>query len=117
MQEAGKKEKVETQLPHLWNPHKIRQDDLFRSKDGTSNRSRRTDRVKRSADLSTATFFHEQGKWRKRKEQRNPIKSISLFLAVSRYSLWKIPLKSMPHIAIYSSFLNFISAILLISSL
>ena len=59
MQEAGKKEKVETQLPHLRNPHKIRQDDLFRSKDGTSNRSRRTDRVKRSADLPTAPFFRE----------------------------------------------------------
>ena len=29
MREAGKK-KMETQLPHLWNPHKIRQDDLFR---------------------------------------------------------------------------------------
>lgn len=24
MREAGKKEKVETQLPHLWNPHKIK---------------------------------------------------------------------------------------------
>ena len=59
MQEAGKKEKVETQLPHLWNPHKIRQDDLFRSKDGTNNRSRRTDGVKRSVDLPTAPFFRE----------------------------------------------------------
>ncbi|SUB77896.1 Uncharacterised protein [Porphyromonas macacae] len=24
MREAEKKEKVETQLPHLWNPHKIK---------------------------------------------------------------------------------------------
>ena len=59
MREAGKKKKLKLKLPHLWNPHKIRQDDLFRSKDGTSNRSRRTDRVKRSADLPTTPFFHE----------------------------------------------------------
>ena len=55
MREAGKKKK-ETQLPHLWNPHKIRQDDLFRSKDGTNNRSRRTDEVKRSARFAECSF-------------------------------------------------------------
>lgn len=30
MREAGKKKKLKLKLPHLWNPHKIRQDDLFR---------------------------------------------------------------------------------------
>ncbi|GAE23623.1 hypothetical protein JCM10003_3424 [Bacteroides pyogenes JCM 10003] len=45
MREAGKK-KMETQLPHLWNPHKIK-----------NNHSRRTDGVKRSADLPTAPLL------------------------------------------------------------
>jgi len=34
MCEKQGKEKVETQLPHLWNPHKIRQDDLSEIKAG-----------------------------------------------------------------------------------
>ena len=62
MREAGKKKKLKLKLPHLWNPHKIkkiRQDDLFRSKDEVDNHPRRTYRVKRSADLPTTPFFRE----------------------------------------------------------
>ena len=46
MREAGKKKKLKLKLPHLWNPHKIK-----------NNRSRKTDRVKRSANLPTAPFL------------------------------------------------------------
>jgi len=57
MREAGKKKKLKLKLPHLWNPHKIRQDDLSRHKNGIDNRSRRTDRVKRSANLPNGPFL------------------------------------------------------------
>ncbi|MGP1423863.1 MAG: hypothetical protein ACTTKM_07965, partial [Prevotella fusca] len=40
------KEKLKLNLPLLWNPHKIKK-----------NHSRRTDEVKRSADLPTAPFL------------------------------------------------------------
>ena len=79
MREAGKKKKLKLKLPHLWNPHKIRQDDLFRSKDGTSNRSRRTDRVKRSADLPTAPFFREQRKGGKERSKETTMKTPRYF--------------------------------------
>ncbi len=46
MGEAGKKKKLKLKLPHLWNPHKIK-----------NNHSRRTDGVKRSADFPTAPFL------------------------------------------------------------
>lgn len=65
MREAGKKKKLKLKLPHLWNPHKIRQDDLSRHKNGIDNRSRRTDRVTQSADLPTDPFFREP-KWIKK---------------------------------------------------
>ena len=57
MREAGKKKKLKLKLPHLWNPHKIRQDELSRHKNGIDNRSRRTDRVKRSAKLPNVPFL------------------------------------------------------------
>ena len=57
MREAGKKKKLKLKLPHLWNPHKIRQDELSRHKNGIDNRSRRTDRVKRSANLPNVPFL------------------------------------------------------------
>ena len=56
IREEGKKKKLKLKLSLLWNSHKIRQDDLFRSKDGTNNRSRRTNGVKRSADLPPPPF-------------------------------------------------------------
>ena len=45
MQESGKR-KVETQLPNLWNPHKIK-----------NNHSRRIDRVKRWQICRPLLFF------------------------------------------------------------
>ena len=82
MRRSREKEKLKLKLPHLWNPHKIRQDDFFRSKDGTDNRSRRTDGVKRSADLPTAPFFREL--WADKERSKSPpMKSTSLLLTVS----------------------------------
>ena len=53
-----------------------------RSKDGTNNHSRRTDRVKRSADLPAAPFFRELGADKERSKE-TPMKSTLLLLTVS----------------------------------
>lgn len=78
MREAGKKKKLKLKLLHLWNPHKIRQDDLSRHKNGMDNCSRRTDEVKRSADLPIAPFLsYASG------GQSPPMKNSSLLLTAS----------------------------------
>lgn len=66
MREAGNM-KMEPQLPHLWNPHKIK-----------NNHSRRTDGVMRSADLPTTPFFREF--WA---DKASSMKNTSLLLTVS----------------------------------
>jgi|SRR3712207_1809297 len=53
-----------------------------RCKDGMDNRSRRTDRVKRSANLPTAPFFREL-RADKERSKETPMKNTSLLLTVS----------------------------------
>ena len=53
-----------------------------RCKDGTDNRSRKADRVMRSADLPTAPFFREL-RAEKERNKETPMKSTSLLLTVS----------------------------------
>lgn len=55
----------------------------LRSKDGTDNHSRRTARVKRSADLLTAPFSHEY-RVDKEKSKEPPMKNTLSLLTVSR---------------------------------
>ncbi|MCE2615833.1 hypothetical protein [Phocaeicola oris] len=76
------KEKVELKLPHLWNPHKIKQDDLSRCKNGANNHSRRIDGVKRSANLPTAPFLREL-RADKERSKETLMKNTSLLLTMS----------------------------------